>query len=343
LLTGHTGFKGAWLALWLHRLGAQVTGFSLEPPTTPSLFELAGVGYHMRSVRGDVRDAQATSTAMRESRPEIVFHLAAQSLVRLSYREPAQTYATNVSGTVNVLNAARECPEVRAVVNVTSDKCYENRGLQRGYREDDPLGGQDPYSSSKACAELVGRAFRRSFFSAAGAAGLASARAGNVIGGGDWAEDRLIPDMVRAIAAGQSVRIRNPRAVRPWQHVLEPLHGYLLLAEALYRAPADFSEDWNFGPLDAEEDNVLSIVKRFVERWGQGASWIADDKQHPHEAALLRLDASRAASRLGWRPVLDLNASVNWTVDWYRAYVHGEGMDRQTLSQIDSYQTKVAS
>jgi CDP-glucose 4,6-dehydratase len=340
-VTGHTGFKGAWLALWLRRLGAEVTGYALQPPTTPSLFELAGVGNGMHSVEADIRDLSALRQATEKAAPEIVFHMAAQSLVRRSYRDPVETYATNVMGTVNVLEASRAVRSVRAFVSVTSDKCYENRGWERGYREDDAMGGHDPYSSSKGCAELVTAAYRDSFMKEKNVA-LGSARAGNVIGGGDWAEDRLVPDMVRAIAAGRTVEIRNPRAVRPWQHVLEPLHGYLLLAEALYQDPAAFAGGWNFGPAETDARDVLWVVKRFAELWGPQAKWRPDDQPHPHEAAYLKLDASRARARLEWRPVLDLDTALAWIVDWHRAHARGEAMGRFSDLQIGKYEERLA-
>jgi CDP-glucose 4,6-dehydratase len=341
-VTGHTGFKGAWLILWLRKLGATVTGYALQPPTEPSLFTIASAAAGIRSITADIRDLQALAQALNEAKPEIVLHLAAQSLVHASYKDPVATFATNVLGTVNVLEASRQASGVRAIVNVTSDKCYENRGWQRGYGEDDAMGGHDPYSSSKGCAELVTAAFRRSFFSQPGSAALASARAGNVIGGGDWAADRLVPDIVRAIVAGRPVEIRNPAAVRPWQHVLEPLHGYLLLAERLYAEPQTFAAGWNFGPSENDARDVLWIVKRFVELWGPQAKWALDGKTHPHEAAYLKLDASRAQEKLKWRPVLDLDTALRWIVDWHRAHAKGEAMDRFTDTQIAKYQERIA-
>jgi CDP-glucose 4,6-dehydratase len=340
-ITGHTGFKGAWLTLWLRRLGAKVTGYALQPPTDPSLFTAAAVATGIQSIRGDVRDVETLRKALLKADPEIIFHLAAQSLVRLSYRDPIETYSTNVMGTVNVLEAARGLKALRAIVNVTSDKCYENRGWQRGYKEDDAMGGHDPYSSSKGCAELVSAAYRRSFFSAPGAAALAAARAGNVIGGGDWAEDRLVPDMIRAITEGRPVEIRNPAAVRPWQHVLEPLHGYLLLAESLCGTPDAAAGGWNFGPAESDARDVLWIVKRLAELWGPEAKWTLDEKPHPHEAAYLKLDASRAGAQLKWRPVLDLDDALQWIVDWHRAHRAGESMDRVSEAQIAKYQERV--
>lgn len=348
LLTGHTGFKGSWLALWLERLGAKATGYSLaEPPSNPSLFDLARVGEGItRSLAGDVRDLDSLARAVRESRPEVVIHMAAQSLVRRSYADPAGTYATNVMGTVNVLEAARGAEDLRAVVVVTSDKCYENREWPWGYRERDALGGRDPYSNSKACAELVTDAYRRSFFDAgqtAAAAAVASARAGNVIGGGDWAEDRLLPDIFRAAAAGREVLIRNPDAVRPWQHVLEPLSGYLLLAEKLCgEGRGEFAEGWNFGPSDEDARPVSWVVGRIAERWGDAAGallWKRDaGAQHPHEARHLRLDCSKARARLSWRPRWTIERALDATVEWYRAHAAGADARRLCTEQIDEYQ-----
>lgn len=336
LVTGHTGFKGSWLCLWLQSLGADVTGLALAPASGPAMFESARVGEAMRSLIGDIRDPAAVRAAFDASDPEIVFHLAAQALVRTSYDDPVDTFATNVVGTATVLDAARR-PSVRAVVSVTSDKCYENREWPRGYREDDPMGGHDPYSASKGCAELVTASFRRSFFSDSSSASVASARAGNVIGGGDWATDRLIPDMVRAFSIGEPVVIRRPDAVRPWQHVLEPLSGYLLLAERLFITGDDYAEPFNFGPLDDDARPVLSIVERMAARWGAGATWRVDDSG-PHEANMLKLDCSKARAQLGWSPRLSLDGALDWLVDWYRADLAGADMHRTTLEQIDRFQ-----
>jgi CDP-glucose 4,6-dehydratase len=335
-LTGHTGFKGGWLSLWLQDLGAQVTGFALAPPTRPSLFALARVGEGMRSITGDVRDGAAVRAAMIEARPEIVIHMAAQSLVRASYANPVETYAVNVMGLVNVLEAARATPGLRAIVNVTSDKCYENREWAWGYRENEAMGGYDPYSSSKGCAELITAAYRRSYFSGAGPA-LASGRAGNVIGGGDWADDRLIPDIMRAIAAGDSVPIRNPHAVRPWQHVLEPLRGYLTLAERLYAHGAEFAEGWNFGPADEDAQPVQKIVERLTRAWGEGASWRLDGAPQPHEATFLKLDCSKARAKLGWTPRWGLDAALESIVNWHKSAMSGADMRAVTLDQIAAY------
>ena len=341
LVTGHTGFKGAWLTLWLQQLGAEVTGFALAPPTTPSLFELAGVGDLVHSVTGDVRDQAALATAVREAAPEVVIHMAAQPLVRESYLNPVETYATNVMGTVHLLEAVRQNGGVKAVVNVTTDKCYENREWPWGYRENEPMGGYDPYSSSKGCSELVSAAYRNSYFNEAayGSHGvaLASARAGNVIGGGDWAADRLIPDCVAALLRGEPVRIRNPHAVRPWQHVLEPLSGYLTLAQRLYLEGPRYAGAWNFGPADEDAREVEWIVKRMCGRWLEGASFNVDQGEHPHEAHYLKLDCSKAKGELGWRPRWSLETAIDMIIDWTRGYQRGDNMRELCLNQIARY------
>lgn len=341
-VTGHTGFKGSWLTLWLKQLGAEVTGYALSPSTTPSLFDLAGIGQHdCHSHIADIRDYPKLREKIAAATPDIVFHLAAQPLVRRSYADPRETYETNVMGTVNLLEAVRHTPSVRAAVIVTSDKCYENREWVWGYRENEPMGGHDPYSNSKGCAELVTAAMRASYFSAHAQgkrqAAIASARAGNVIGGGDWADDRLIPDIVRAIAAGQPANIRNPNAIRPWQHVLEPLAGYLLLAERLHTRGTDFASGWNFGPSDDETRTVRWICDHMVQHWGQGAAWRQDGGSHPHEATYLKLDSSKARMQLGWRPRLTLAECLDWLVDWYRAHAVGQDMRAMTLQQINTY------
>jgi len=342
LLTGHTGFKGAWLALWLQSLGARVTGFSNGVPTEPSLYELARVGDAMESIEGDVRDPEVIASAVAGAEPEIVIHMAAQSLVRRSFAEPRQTFQTNVMGTVNVLDAVRvHGSGVRAIVNVTSDKCYENREWEWGYREDEPMGGHDPYSSSKGCAELVSYAFRRSFFADPDGPRLASARAGNVIGGGDWGEDRLVPDIMRAALAGEEVRVRNPNSIRPWQHVLNPLSGYLVLAQALWEAP-ELAEGWNFGPGDEDARPVGWVVERIAALWPERLRSVQDDGPHPHEARYLKLDSSKARARLGWRPGLDLEATLESIVDWY-SQLRGDGdMRAVTLGQIEAFQYAAA-
>ena len=342
-LTGHTGFKGGWLSLWLQQMGALVTGYALEAPSQPSLFEVAGVGAGMASVIGDIRDGAALARAMQEAQPEIVIHMAAQALVRYSYANPVETYAVNVMGLVNFFEAVRATHGIKAVVNVTSDKCYENKEWPWGYRENEAFGGYDPYSNSKACAELVTAGYRSSFFNPAQHAkhgvALASGRAGNVIGGGDWAQDRLIPDMMRAIASGQPVMIRNPGAVRPWQHVLEPLSGYLTLAERLYTDGAPYAEGFNFGPHDTDARPVEWIINRLCGSWGEGASWKLDGAPQPHEATWLKLDCSKARARLGWQSRWNLGRTIEMIVAWHKAHAQGADMRVVTLAQIDDYQT----
>ncbi|OHT18215.1 CDP-glucose 4,6-dehydratase [Edaphosphingomonas haloaromaticamans] len=340
LVTGHSGFKGSWLALWLHALGAEVTGFALPAPTDPSLFAAARLTGLIRHVEGDVRDPAAVRRVVAEARPEMIFHLAAQPLVRLSYREPVETYATNVMGTVHVLEAARQAEGVAGIVCVTSDKCYENREWVWPYRESDPMGGHDPYSSSKGCAELVVSAYRNSFFSEGGPA-VASVRAGNVIGGGDWAEDRLVPDLVRAFRQGAAPVIRSPEAVRPWQHVLEALGGYLMIAERLLAGEARFADAWNFGPADDDARPVSWIVDRMKAAWGDGASAAMPfSGARPHEAGLLRLDCSKARAALGWRPALALEDAIDWIVEWHRAVDDGHDPRAVTLAQIAEYRRR---
>jgi CDP-glucose 4,6-dehydratase len=338
-LTGHTGFKGGWLALWLHSLGARVFGYSLAPATSPSFFEAAQVGVAIGHRVGDIRDLSALRAALREARPDVVMHLAAQSLVRQSYADPVETYSTNVMGTVNVLEAVRGETSVQAVLVITSDKCYENREQHAGYRESDPMGGRDPYSSSKGCAELVTAAYRLSFFepSTPRHTRIASARAGNVIGGGDWSTDRLIPDVYRAAKSKQPVLIRNPKAVRPWQHVLEPLSGYLLLAEKMYKEGSAFSGGWNFGPEDRDAMPVSEVLDRLVRKWGEGLRWEVHAGSHPHEAILLRLDSTKARTELGWQPRLALDQALDWSVEWYKASLRGDHMQTFTCSQIEEY------
>ena len=336
LLTGHTGFKGSWLSLWLQSMGATLRGLSLTPPTEPALFNVARVAEGMSHHIADIREYVAVKAAMVDFKPEIVIHMAAQPLVRLSYNQPIETYATNVMGTVHVLEAARHAGSVRAIVNITTDKCYENREWAWGYREDEPMGGYDPYSSSKGCAELVSSAYRKSFLKDAGIA-LATVRAGNVIGGGDWAMDRLIPDVLRAFQEKQPVLIRNPHAIRPWQHVLEPLSGYLLLAERLYvNAKAD-AEGWNFGPRDEDARTVQWIVEHLCEDWGDGASWTLQQGDHPHEASYLKLDISKVRQRLHWTPRWSLEMSLKKITDWHRAWLNGQDMRVFCLKQISEY------
>src|SRR6266540_5391627 len=340
-LTGHTGFKGSWLALWLEALGAEVCGYSLEPPTETNHYSLLGLEGRIRSVRGDIRELESLEAAMVAFAPEVVLHMAAQPLVRLSYQQPVETYAVNVLGTVNLLDSVRRSPSVRSVVVVTSDKCYENREWQQPYQEHEAMGGHDPYSSSKGCAELVTSAYRRSFFHPDSwpghQVGIASARAGNVIGGGDWAPDRLVPDIVRAWAAGDAVLIRNPEAVRPWQHVLEPLSGYLLLAERLYTDGVNFSGAWNFGPNDADAKPVQWVVERLTSLWESGASWELDAHSQFHEAHYLKLDCSKAKAELGWHPHWDLDESLKNVTSWYKESLNGKNMRDITLQQIESF------
>jgi CDP-glucose 4,6-dehydratase len=337
LLTGHTGFKGAWLALWLQSLGAVVTGFSDGVPTEPSLYELAEVAAAMQSMVGDIRDPDAVEAAVSACRPEVVIHMAAQSLVRRSFSEPRETYETNVMGTVNLLDAVRRNGAVRVLVNVTSDKCYDNREWEWGYREHEPMGGHDPYSNSKGCAELVTDAYRRSFFSDPGGTRVASARAGNVIGGGDWAEDRLVPDLMRAALTGEPLRVRHPEAIRPWQHVLNPLSGYLGLAQALWGSP-DYASAWNFGPAEEDARPVAWIVARLSELWAGDLRVSQDKGPHPHEARYLKLDSSRARSHLGWRPTWGLADGLEAVVDWYLGLREGGDMRTVTCEQIRAFQ-----
>jgi CDP-glucose 4,6-dehydratase len=343
-ITGHTGFKGSWLSIWLSKLGASVTGYALDPPTIPSLYELARVGELVDSRIADVRDAATLASAMQKAQPEIVIHMAAQPLVRDSYTNPTETYAINVMGTVNLLEAVRSCPSVRAVVNVTTDKCYENREWDWGYRENEPMGGYDPYSSSKGCAELVTAAYRQSFFNplqyAQHGVAIATARAGNVIGGGDWAADRLVPDIIQALLANKPVQIRNPHATRPWQHVLEPLSGYLTLAQRLYKSGAGYAEGWNFGPADEDAKPVEWIVRRICQIWGNGARYEVDAGDHPHEAHYLKLDCSKARLRLGWQPKWDLNQALTGILEWVKEYSSGGDLQRCCLEQISGYENK---
>ena len=341
-LTGHTGFKGSWLALWLQSMGAHVVGYALAPPTNPSLFEVAEVGKGMTSVIGDIRDLAKLQAVFAEHCPEIVIHMAAQPLVRYSYQNPVETYATNVMGTVHVLESARHTPSVKAVVNVTTDKCYENYEWLWGYREDEPMGGHDPYSNSKGCSELVTSAYRRSFLQDQGIA-VASARAGNVIGGGDWAADRLVPDILRAFEQNQPVIIRNPHATRPWQHVLEPLSGYLSLTEHLYTDGQEFAEGWNFGPHDDDARPVQWIVEHMANSWGNGASWQLDGGAHPHEANYLKLDISKAKARLGWKPSWPLATALPHITAWHQAWLANDDMKKLCLAQIQKYSLAIKS
>ena len=342
-LTGHTGFKGGWLALWLAKLGADVRGYALDPSTKPSLFETAGIASVLDDVRGDILDRVRMEASMTEFAPEVVFHLAAQPLVRQSYSDPLGTYATNVIGTANVLETIRKTPSVRAVVSITTDKCYENREWVWPYRETDSLGGYDPYSSSKACAEIVCAAYRSSFFPPDALnkhhVALATARAGNVVGGGDWSIDRLIPDLIQGFRAGKPVLIRRPASIRPWQHVLEPLHGYLRLAEELLQAKPQFATAFNFGPLDDDAWAVERVATKLSDLWGPGSTWRQDGDPGVHEAGYLKLDSSKARAKLKWQPRLKIETALEWTVDWYRAWDQGQPMREFTVAQIERYES----
>ena len=337
-LTGHTGFKGSWLAFWLAQIGAKVTGYALDPLTDPNLYNVLDIGKSIIDHREDICDLSSLNFFVKSSEPEIIIHMAAQALVRESYKDPVSTYATNVMGTVNLMEAAGSCDSVRVILIVTSDKCYENREIDFGYSESDPIGGHDPYSSSKGCAELVTSAFRRSFFEDGAAVAVASARAGNVVGGGDWASDRIIPDAMRAFSDEQILLVRNPGAVRPWQHVLEPLSGYMTLCEKMWNQPFEFSEGWNFGPEDEGVGTVKEVTEKVSDLWGNNASWEESNGDHPHEATLLKLDITKAKERLGWVPKWDLERALEKTVGWYKSYYNGEDMREMSLKQIEKYQ-----
>jgi len=339
LVTGHTGFKGAWLASWLLRHGARVCGLALPPATSPSLFLASGLAGEMESLEGDVRDLDRTTRALAATRPEIVLHLAAQPIVRQSYDDPAGTFATNVLGTVNVLEAVRRAGTVRAVVVVTSDKCYENREWVWSYREKSALGGRDPYSASKACAELVTRSFRNSFFKVSGDVFAGTARAGNVVGGGDWAADRLVPDTIRALRDGQPVELRYPNAIRPWQHVLDPLSGYLRLAENLWSGGDPFAEGWNFAPWEEDARTVGWVAERLQAAWGVRPQWKPQEGPRHHEQIFLKLDSSKARALLGWQPRLRIEQTIDWTIEWYRAFYDGEPARRLVEDQIARYES----
>ncbi|HAZ10385.1 MAG TPA: CDP-glucose 4,6-dehydratase [Candidatus Omnitrophica bacterium] len=341
LITGHTGFKGTWLSLWLNKLGADVVGYALKPPTKPNLFEICSIKDRIISVTSDVRDFNKLQTVFREHKPEVVFHMAAQSLVKYSYAKPIETFETNIMGTANVLEACRHVPSVRAIVNVTSDKCYENLELKRGYKESDRMGGNDPYSSSKGCAELISAAYTKAFFSVKDKKQrifLASVRAGNVIGGGDWASDRLIPDCIRAFEKNKPVIIRNPFAVRPWQHVLDPLFGYLLLARNLYEDRPEFIGGWNFGPDNKNSKPVEWVVSSLVKKWGRTAFWEIEKKKTFNESHCLMLNSSKARARLGWQPQWNLETALTKTIDWYKAYYNNQNMEQFTMDQILEYE-----
>jgi CDP-glucose 4,6-dehydratase len=336
-LTGHTGFKGSWMSLWLKSMGAVVKGYSLAPPSNPSLFFVADVAKNIESQIGDIRDLGLLKESMLAFNPDVLIHMAAQPLVRLSYIEPVDTYTTNVIGTVNVLEVARNCPNLKAIVSVTTDKCYENKEWAWGYRENEPMGGHDPYSSSKGCAELVTAAYRSSFFNTNESAALATARAGNVIGGGDWADDRLIPDILKAFEKSKAVVVRNPLSTRPWQHVLEPLSGYLVLAENLYTSGQNYAGAWNFGPKDEDCKPVNWILDRMVTTWGAGAAWELDRNNNPHEAGFLKLDCSKAKQQLHWEPQWNLEYTLGLIVNWHQAWRDGKNMHEQCLAEIKSY------
>jgi len=334
-LTGHTGFKGSWLALWLHSLGAVVKGYALSPPTDPSLFNEAKIDSIIDSQISDIRDQDVLHKSMTTFNPDILIHMAAQPLVRYSYDVPIETYEVNVIGTAKVLEAARSCANLKAIVNITTDKCYENDGRSEGYKESDPMGGHDPYSSSKGCAELVASAYRRSFLQEQGIE-LASVRAGNVIGGGDWADDRLIPDILRSFEKNEPVVIRNPKATRPWQHVLEPLSGYLVLAQKLYENQEDYAEGWNFGPNEKDVKPVDWILDKMITKW-PNSSWKLDQNSNPHEAGFLKLDISKAESKLGWKPVWELSQALDKIIDWHKSWLNKEDMQAICLSEIEEY------
>lgn len=342
LITGNTGFKGSWLSLWLSSMGAKVIGYALPAPTTPSLYELAEIANDITMIEGDITNLSLIKETLGRYEPEILIHMAAQSLVRPSYQNPVETYKTNIMGTVNVLEAMRNIPSVRSAIIVTSDKCYENKETEAPYNEEDPMGGFDPYSSSKGCSELVVSAYRRSFFPKneyhRHGVALASVRAGNVIGGGDWSNDRLLVDAMKAFISGEKLIIRNPKAVRPWQHVLDPLTGYLTLAEKLWDHGSDYSEAWNFGPDLEDSRTVAWVVDKLCRFWSNGSSWEKDQNQSPHEAGLLFLDSSKARQRLGWQPKLKIMSSLTWTVAWYMAFQRGADMKTLCLRQIAQYE-----
>jgi CDP-glucose 4,6-dehydratase len=334
-LTGHTGFKGSWLALWLHSLGAEVKGYALSPPTNPSLFNEARIDSIIDSQIADIRDQDTLHESMTEFNPDILIHMAAQPLVRYSYVAPIETYEVNVIGTAKVLEVARNCPNLKAIVNITTDKCYENDGRVEGYKENDPMGGYDPYSSSKGCAELVTSSYRRSFLQDQGV-GIASVRAGNVIGGGDWADDRLIPDILRSFEKNKPVVIRNPKATRPWQHVLEPLSGYLILVQNLYKDQKLYAEGWNFGPNEKDVKPVDWILDKMISKWPD-SSWELDGNTSPHEADFLKLDISKAKSQLGWNPVWKLSHTLEKIVNWHQAWLNKEDIQAICFAEIEEY------
>jgi len=339
LITGHTGFKGSWLTIWLKKLGADITGFSKSIPTNPSLFEISNIENDIESIIGNIQNYEFLKESLNKCKPEIVFHMAAQSLVMKSYSDPIETYSTNVMGTVNLLYAIKETKKTKAVVNVTSDKCYENNESMKGYTEDDPMGGYDPYSNSKGCAELITKSFRNSFFNSDSEnnVALASVRAGNVLGGGDWAENRLIPDIIRSIKNKKSVKIRNPNALRPWQHVLDPLNGYIKLAEKLWNDQTEYSEGWNYGPDKKEIKPVSWIIEEFNKLWKDKINWIIENSEL-HEASNLILNCQKAKSRLGWNSKINTETTLKWTIEWYEKYFEGKDMRKTTEEQIKKFQ-----
>ena len=340
-LTGHTGFKGSWLSLWLKKMGAEVKGYSKIPETQPSLFEIANIEKEIETEFSDIRDYERLKKSISNFNPEIVIHMAAQPLVRDSYKDPLATYTTNIIGTANLLEAARHCQTVRVVINVTTDKCYQNEEWQWGYRESDALGGRDPYSSSKACSELITTAYRESFFKTRSEIHVATARAGNVIGGGDWSKDRLVPDILRAFSNRQPVTVRNPLATRPWQHVLEPLHGYLTLAEHLDSGAEQYQGGWNFGPAENGNRSVKEIIDLLVRMWPESASWVEDHSPQPKEAGLLKLDISKAKALLNWHPIWKLETGLQSIVDWHQSWLQGNDMKEITLDQINQFEASL--
>ncbi|RDH40960.1 MAG: CDP-glucose 4,6-dehydratase [Candidatus Aquirickettsiella gammari] len=344
LITGHTGFKGSWLSLWLQSLGVELVGFSRAPPTQPNLFEITQLRKGMVSLLGDVCDFQALQTTLKKYQPEIIIHMAAQSLVRYSYVAPLETYTTNVMGTVNILEAARLSDSVKVLINVTSDKCYENKSLNRGYHENDRLGGYDPYSNSKACSELVTQSYRSAYFEKQ-EIGIATVRAGNVIGGGDWAKNRLVPDIINACIERKNILLRYPHALRPWQYVLEPLYGYMMLAQALYNSPSSgsYAESWNFGPDEENVKSVSWIADYILKIWNSSMGWILDEDQCPMEASILQLDCSKAKKYLGWRPIWNIDRGLKETVDWYLAYQERQDMRDITIHQISKYVDEISN
>lgn len=341
LITGHTGFKGGWISLWLNMLGADVAGYSLEPPTEPSLYENLNLnGVLSLDILGDITDLKKLNSALVDFRPEIIIHMAAQSLVKKSYEAPILTYNTNVMGTVCVLEAAKKVSSVKTILNITTDKCYENKEWIWPYRENEALGGYDPYSSSKACSEIISSAYRDSFLRDIGI-GLATARSGNVIGGGDWAANRIVPDTMRAFMNGEALTVRNPDAVRPWQHVLEPIYGYILLCQKLYQEPDKYADSWNFGPDNSEDKPVSQLADFMVKEWGAGATWELDQNAHPHEAQQLRLDSSKAKKYLNWSQTWSIEKALKETVRWYKAWFNNENVRNVSLMQIEKYISEV--